>query len=841
MSLAKQYQAQDHEADIYQRWEEAGCFRPKLKPAKDSFSILLPPPNANANLHTGQALDFQLKDIIGRWQRMQGKQVMIMPGADHAGFETWVVYEKILNEQGKSRFDFSRQELYQQVWDFVASNKQNMMGQIRRLGISCDWQRFTFSLDDKVVQHTYAVFERLWNDGLIYRGKRLVNYCSHHGTAFSDIEVEHRPIEGHLWQIAYPLSDGSGKIEIATTRPETLLADVAIAVHPKDPRYKQHHNQTVKLPLTDRQIPIIQDLRVDRKFGTGAVKITPAHDFNDYAIAKDHDLPMIEAINKQGKITDDMPKTYRGLSVKQARQAVLKDLEAAGYLVKQLDYNYSLSCCYKCQTAIEPLLSEQWFVKVQPLAKEAIGRLEAAEIDCYPAKKIVEIISYLKQLEDWNISRQIAWGISIPVFENTNKPGDWIVDQRVDQETIEVDGQTYRHDPDVFDTWWSSGQWPYATLGYLNDDADAKQFYPNDLMETGSDLLRQWVSRMIMLAVYTTGQVPFKQLYFHGMVLDKHGAKMSKSKGNVINPMDIVDQYGSDALRLGLVAGTSAGNPQHLDIAKIVSGRNFCNKLWNVARYVLGLLEDQPETGDAEAKTAADHWIIKQQANTIKQVNKLLTGYRLGLAYQQVYDFIWHDLADWYLEASKLSPNPGLMVKILKDSLRIVHPFAPFVSEAIWQYLPASDKATMLISQASAEAADYDANQAKLFTEVKAIVSQIRELKPAGKTDTILNHLDNQLVIEQAELISHLSGVKTIENGKPAQATAKKLPQAQIWLVSSGQDQAKPSRGLEEQQQLVERLKQRLANPDYLKKAPSQVVDQTRRQLKEAQKQLDSQ
>ena len=751
MELPKIYDPKLYEADIYARWEKAGLFTPSAEADKESFSVVMPPPNANAELHSGHALDFQLKDIIGRWQRAQGKQVLLLPGADHAGFETWVVYEQHLNQQGKSRFDFSRDELYQQVWDFVEGAKEKMVNQVRRLGISCDWQRFCFSLDERIVNQAYQTFEKLWQEGLIYRGKRLVSYCTQHGTAFSDIEVEHEPIKGHLWQIAYPLTDGSGQIVIATTRPETLLGDTAVAVHPKDSRYRQAWGKQLRLPLAGREIPVICDDRVDKQFGTGAVKITPAHDFNDYALAKDHGLALVEIIDKQGLITEAAPKAYQGLTVKQARAAVLKDLEAGGQLVKKLDYRYNISRCYKCQTPIEPLLSEQWFVKMRPLAKAAIKQLKAKAIDCYPDKKRLEIIAYLDQLEDWNISRQIAWGIPIPVFQNVDQTDDWIFDTRVDQETIQIKDKTYRRDPDVFDTWWSSGQWPYASLDYGSDSPDSRRFYPTSLMETGTDLLRQWISRMIMLGVYVTGQVPFKQLYLHGMVLDKHGLKMSKSRGNVINPLEMVDKYGSDALRLGLVAGTSPGQAQHFYEDKVVGGRNFCNKLWNIARYVIGNLPSTKTSAVPRPQTMADHWILQRQATTSQQLTKTMTAYRIGAAHQLIYDFIWHDLADWYLEASKLGSEPEFVADVLKTSLKLVHPFVPFVSEAIWQYLTSPGQPTdMLICQQQPDIQPSDGQQAKQFAELATIIAEIREIQAEQPTQATLKleHLNCQLLAE---------------------------------------------------------------------------------------------
>ena len=843
MSLPKRYDAKQAEAGIYGQWEQAGYFTAKPASAEQSFAMVLPPPNANADLHIGHALDFQLKDVIGRWQRLQGRQVLMVPGADHAGFETWVVYENQLTEAGKSRFDFSREELYQQVWEFVNQNKGAMIEQVRRLGISCDWQRFSFSLDDKIVKQTYQTFKKMWAEGLIYRGKRLVSYCTQHGTSFADIEVKHKTLKGHLWQIAYPFSDGSGQIVIATTRPETLLGDVAVAVHPDDPRYRESWPKTLKLPLSDREIPVIKDKLVDRKFGTGAVKITPAHDFNDYEVGKRHKLPLIEVINNQGLMTDNVPPAYRGLKVKQARQAVLDDLKQAGYLIKTTAHTHNVSCCYKCGSHIEPLLSEQWFVKMKPLAEIAIKQLKAGTIEFCPSRKRNEIITYLSQVEDWNISRQIAWGIPIPVFRNLNQDDDWIIDERTELATIDVNGQTYQRDPDVFDTWWSSGQWPYAVLDYPQEHSDSQQFYPTSLMETGTDLLRQWVSRMIMLGLYRTQQVPFKQVYFHGMVLDGQGLKMSKSRGNVINPMDVIADYGSDALRLGLIAGTSAGVSQHFGMAKVVSGRNFCNKLWNIARYIARYIDGVADKATAEnrpAQSVADHWIIQQLTKTSQETTKAMNAYRVGEAYQSVYRFLWHDLADWYLEAGKIGTNPGLLLDVFKESLKLVHPFAPFVSEIIWQQLYTNKPNDMLIGQRVGDPISYDPDQATVFDEVKSLVSEVRELRPKlPEAELRLLHADQSLLNEQADMISHLSRVKTIEQIKPNQAEGLPLSLARVWLSqqTEANQQANQTK-IQHQKELIKRLEARLSQPEYLDRAPKKIVADTKQQLGAARQQL---
>ena len=606
MKLNKTYSPQKHEKAIYQKWETTGAFQLTDRQA-ENFVVVLPPPNANADLHVGYALDSQLKDILARWRRLQGDNVLLLPGADHAGFETWAVYEKHLQAQGKSRFDFEREELYRQVYDFVIKNKTKMKDQIRCLGISCDWRRFTFSLDERIVKQSYQTFKKMWQNDLIYRGQRLVNYCVAHGTGFSDLEVEFQEVDGQLYFIKYPFSDASGSLTVATTRPETLLGDVAVAVNPQDSRYQQFHNQTLILPLSKRQIPLITDQRVISGFGSGAVKITPGHDFLDFEIGQDANLPILNVIDKNGRMSGQIPAEFKGLEITEARQLIVRKLKQAGYLLKSEAYRHQVGHCYKCQTILEPLLAEQWFVRMKPLAEVAIKHLQAGAIKFYPVSKCQELIKYLSQVQDWNISRQIAWGIPIPVFQNQNQPQDWIFDERVNQKTIVVNGQTYQRDPDVFDTWWSSGQWPFATV-----DWQTSRLYPQALMETGVDILRPWVSRMISLSLFMTKNIPFKRVYLHGMVTDDKGVKMSKSKGNVVNPMEMIEIYGSDALRLGLCAQTAPAQPQKFNRNKMISGRNFCNKLWNIGRYVQTINQKKSADLKPQLNSDFDHWIWHQ-------------------------------------------------------------------------------------------------------------------------------------------------------------------------------------------------------------------------------------
>lgn len=839
MKLPKTYEPKQYENDIYSLWERSEAFVPKHRSSKESFSIVLPPPNANGNLHVGHSLMFAVQDAVIRYQRMQGKAVLWVPGSDHAGFETQVVYEKKLAKEGKSRFDFSRDELYQQIWEFVAENKTQYETQFRRLGASLDWTRYVYTLDAKIIKQAYATFKKMWDEELIYRGERLVNFCTFHGTSFADIEVTYKDVPGHLWHIKYPLSDDSGSLTVATTRPETMLGDTAVAVHPEDERYKKYLGKTIKLPLTQREIPIIADGMVDMEFGTGAVKITPAHDPNDFAVAERHDLPKIKVIDHEGKMAHDVSPAYRGLTVDEARKMVVSDLKEMGFLEKEGDYNHSVGHCYKCGTIIQPLLREQWFVDMKPLATQAIKALRAGEITFYPEAKKDQLITYLKGLRDWNISRQIAWGIPIPGFQNIDDPDDWIYDERVDQETIQVDKHTYRRDPDVFDTWFSSSSWPYATMDYP-DGEDNKHFYPNSLMETGGEILYPWVSRMIMLGLYVTGKVPFKEVYIHGYVMAEDGAKMSKSIGNVIDPMAVIDQFGSDALRMGLIAGRVPAVNRGYDPRKVEEARNFANKLWNIARFIEDKFGDEYRAGvEPKPTSTADHWILNKVNYITKTMSSYLESYRFSEAYELLYHFVWDDLADWYIETAKVDLNKSVLAYTLETTLKLVHPLAPFVTEAIYQTLTPDSDNMLIISLWPKAALKADTKSAGIFDEIKSIVSEIRFIKGRLSLKGLnLYHSGEDFLTEHASLIKALGGLESVQAVRAGSGLRLTQTRYKAWLDI---DQQSTQRFLEElktkkldQEKLIKQLEARLANKNYTKNAPKQVVDETKTQLAEA-------
>jgi valyl-tRNA synthetase len=839
MKLSKTYDPNQYEPNIYAMWETSGAFAPTGK--GEPYSIVMPPPNANGNLHLGHALMGALEDILIRYHRMKGKDVAYIPGADHAGFETWVVYERELAKKGQSRFDFSREQLYSQVWNFVEQNRGNMELQLRALGISASWGDLVFTLDEKVIDTVYSTFKKLWDENLIYRGERIVNYCTVHQTSFADIEVEHKNEKSKLWKIAYPTLDKIGEVIIATTRPETLLGDVAIAVHPDDERYKKLVGTRVMLPLTDREIPIIADEYVDPAYGTGAVKITPAHDPNDFEVGERHKLERIQVIDHEGKMTN-VPPQFMGLDIETARKRVLAALEAAELRRGEENIEHAVGHCYKCGSVIQPLLKDQWFLSVKPLAKRAIDAINNGEVEFTPVTRKRALIQYYEGLRDWNLSRQIPWGIPIPAFQNQNDPSDWIFDERVDEKTIDVNGTTYIRDEDTFDTWFSSGQWPYLTTDYLTD-GPMKRFYPNSVMETGHDILYAWVAKMIMLGLYTTGQVPFKHVYLHGMVLDEKGQKMSKSKGNVINPMGLIADYGSDALRLGITASRSAGQNQAFSTSKVMAGRNFCNKLWNIARFIEGKLGESYQPQAPEPKSMADHWIIRQLNRAGAQLENEIENYRFAEAGETVYHAVWDDVADWFIEASKTEENLDMLAYVLDTSLKLAHPFAPFVTETIWQSL--DWHADLLMSTEWPSEVAYNDIAAAEFSRLQKLVIEARYVMselPGNQRYTML-YQDDALVADNLELIKHLAKLKDIQHVDVSRGLRLAASGRDAWLDLSEEVLYEHQTNLEvrlaETRAFVNTLEARLANDNYVKKAPEHLVEESRKELETKQKIID--
>ena len=730
------------EADIYRLWEESGIFTPKIDPVRKPYSIILPLPNANDPMHMGHAL-FTIQDILIRYHRMLGDPTLWLPGGDHAGIETQFVFEKQLQKEGKSRFDFDRDTLYQMIWDFVEKNREINQHQMKKLGFSMDWTRYHYSLEALIVKNVLAVFKKLYQDGLIYRDEKIVNYCTFCGTAFSNLEVVHKTVNSHLWFIDY------GPLSVATTRPETMLGDTAVAVNPTDPRYQKLIGTTIKLPLVGREIPIIGDELVDPEFGTGAVKVTPSHSPEDYDLAKKHNLEFIRIFDYDGRANNHVPDKYRGLFPNKVREMVVADLQASGLLEKTTDYSHEVGHCYRCSRTIEPITAPQWYVKITPLAKVAIKAAKDSQVKFFPLRFKKSFIDWMENIRDWNISRQIVWGPRIPAWycldcnpsikinflDKSNKiitgfysdlKGHYSIDEIKNglqsltapvnaKFTVEASAScptchsiNLLQETDTFDTWFLSGQWPLNTLGFNPEDpsassADFKYFYPTSVLDTLSDILFFWVARMIMFGLYLANDVPFKMVHLHAKVVDSKGQKMSKSKGNVIDPLVMTDKFGTDALRMSLVYGIAPASEFVVSEDKIRAQRNFVNKIWNASRFVImtidkfsiknvPLLQGLPAGRQGESKGVLhpDDLAILQNLNSIiSSTTADINRYHFGQASENLYQFFWHDFCDVYIEAIK---NRGadvvpILLHVLITSLKLLHPFIPFVTESVYQTL----------------------------------------------------------------------------------------------------------------------------------------------------------
>jgi len=705
----KPYNPKESETDIYSQWEKSGYFNPDNLPQVDgkdrteSFCIIMPPPNANGSLHAGHALFVTLEDIMTRFARMNGKKALWFPGADHAGFETQVVYEKKLEKEGRSRFKMEREELYNEILDFTLSNKSFMENQLRQLGASCDWSRMLFTLDERVTKTVYGTFKKLVDDGLAYRGARIVNWCSKHQTSLSNLETVSDERTEKFYYLKY------GPFVIATSRPETKFGDKYVVMHPDDERYKEYkHGDTFELEWINGPITatVLKDEAIDMELGTGVMTITPWHDATDFEIAQRHDLDYEQVIDEFGKLMP-IAGEFEGMKITEAREKIIEKLSDKG-LVEKIDeeYTHSVTLCYKCNRLIEPQIKAQWFIKMEPLTKPAIEAIEKDEVHILTEQHKKVALHWLNNIRDWNISRQIVWGIPIPAKLCTKCP-EGIVD--IDDEITECAkcGGELVKDTDTFDTWFSSGQWPFITLGYPEDD-DFKNFYPTSVMETGHDILPFWVIRMVMLGIYRTGKIPFESVYLHGMVRDAKGMKMSKSKGNVISPIEISDQYGTDALRMGLVVGNTPGTDLNLDPQKVGAYKKFANKLWNVTRFILTETEGF-NTESAPELAESDKKLLAELNETVAGVTDDLENFRFHLASEKMYHYVWHELADKIIEESKpilegtdegakLS-RQRVLYEVLTTSLKLLHPFMPFVTEEIWQSLPSKETDMLVVAK----------------------------------------------------------------------------------------------------------------------------------------------
>ena len=772
MALSKTYNPGEYEADIYKLWEQSGAFKPAGDPKKEPFSIVLPPPNANGNLHTGHAM-YTVEDIMTRYHRMRQQPTLWLPGTDHAGIETQVVFERELAKDGKSRFDFSREAFYQQTWDFTMKNKQNMLDQMRQLGFSLDWSKLKFTLDEDIIKIVYDTFKQMHKDGLVYRANRIVNWCPHCEAAFADIEIKYQERIDPLYYLKY------GPFVLATARPETKFGDSAVAVNPKDERYKKYVGQEIEVEglIGKFKIKVIADNHVDPDFGTGVIKVTPAHDPNDWEIGLRHGLEVKQVIGTDGRLTEIAGK-YAGMTVADAREQVAHDLEERGLMDHvEMDYKHNVAVHDRCGTVIEPLVTEQWWVKVAPLVKPAIQAIKSGEVAIVPARFKKQAIDWLANLRDWNISRQIVWGIRIPVYYSLSadetKDEYLIAETEAEAEAYYGKGN-YEAEIDTFDTWFSSSQWPFATL---QTTGDFDQFYPTSVLDTGRDIIYQWVTRMIMMCLYRTGQVPFRTVYLHGLVQDAKGQKMSKSKGNVINPLDLTAKYGTDSLRLALTIGIGAGNDGPLSDQKVEGYRNFCNKLWNVGRFVLEKASDNYSPAPPEPKSLADQWIMARLSTAITSVSRDIEGFNFSNAGQTVYSLLWDDFADWYIEASKTQVNLSVLVYGLEIILKLLHPFAPFVTEAIWQNM-AWQKCNLIV-ETWPEANTTQAH-AKDFDEIKLLIGELRSLQKelgVSKKDVLT---EEKTLLDNAVLIKQLA--KTTIKAGQGRGLALTASQLEAWL-----------------------------------------------------------
>lgn len=696
--LDKRFDYLKEEKKIYENWEQKGYFKPEINKNGEPFTIILPPPNANGDLHLGHAM-YTVEDILIRYNRMLGKATLWLPGADHAGFETQFVFEKKLKKEGKSRFDYKREVFYQKVLDFVLSNKGNMQKQLRALGFSLDWSRDEFTLDNDIIDTVYDTFISLYQDKLVYKGVRVGNYCTYCGTGFSDLEVEHKEENGKLYYIKYKIADTKNNfVTVATTRPETMLGDTAVAVNPKDKKYKKLIGKYLILPLVNKKILIIADNLVDPKFGTGAVKVTPAHSEVDYEMyLKNKEIGILEVINKYGKINENAPKKYQGIKALIAREEIVKDLEKLDLIEKIVPHKHAVGHCYKCGRVVEALPLPQWFVKIKPLAKEAIKAVKEEKIKFIPKRFEKIYYNWMDNIRDWPISRQLWFGIRMPVWY-CEYCDQMMISKTKPEKCSKCGGKTVYQEEDTFDTWFSSGQWPFATLMNSNK-GDFEKFYPTTVMETAYDIIFFWVARMIMLGLYKTKKIPFKYVYLHGLVKDKFGQKMSKSKGNIINPIEMIEKYGTDALRFALIMGNTAGGNQSMNEEKIKGFRNFVTKIWNASRFVLMQIDDFDPNKKPKIITKKDEEYLQDFKESMITVTKNIDKFEFNLAAERLHNYFWHTFCDKIIEDLKNRVYKPVSVEdkysaqftlytILKNSLIMLHPFTPFVTEAIWQNIP---------------------------------------------------------------------------------------------------------------------------------------------------------
>ena len=848
--LAKQYDPKEVEDRTYKFWLDGNFFHAVPDPEKKPYTIVIPPPNITGQLHMGHALDNTLQDILIRYHRMQGYDTLWLPGTDHASIATEAKIVEAMAKEGLTKDDVGREGFLERAWAWKEKFGGRIIEQLKKMGSSCDWERERFTLDEGCNEAVNEVFCNLYEKGLIYRGERIINWCPHCLTSISDAEVEYEDQAGHFWHLRYPFKDGSGYLELATTRPETLLGDTAVAVNPNDERYKDIVGKTLILPIVHREIPVVADDYVEIDFGTGVVKITPAHDPNDFEVGLRHNLPVINVLTDDAKIVDDYPK-YAGMDRYEARKAIVKDLEAEGALVKVEDYNHNVGTCYRCSTSVEPRVSKQWFVSMKPLAGPAIDAVKNGETKFVPKRFEKVYFHWLENIRDWCISRQLWWGHRIPAWY-CDDCGEITV-ARTAPDKCSKCGSTHIHqDPDTLDTWFSSALWPFSTLGWPNTDSeDFKRYYPTNTLVTGYDIIPFWVMRMMFSGIEQTGQVPFDTVLIHGLVRDELGRKMSKSLGNGIDPLEVIDKYGADALRFTLANGNSPGNDMRYSDKKVEASRNFANKLWNAARFILMNLDGSEEAGLPDELALEDKWVLSLYNDLVKEVTDNLERFELGIAVQKLYDFIWDVFCDWYIELAKIRLQKGgepaqcakrVLIYVMSNVLKLLHPFMPFVTEEIWQSLP-HEGASIMVSDwpQYSDALNFSAEEEQMnmiMDAVRAIRNRRAEMNvPHSKRAKIYistSYVDTFRL--SGEFMQKLAGASEVEvedgieiDGAVCIVTdAAKIYIPMGDLVDFEAERARLNKELASAQKQLDGINAKLSNENFVSKAPAPVVEAQR-------------
>ena len=845
--LAKAYEPKEVEDRIYDFWMKGKYFHAEVDPKKKPYTIVIPPPNITGQLHLGHAMDETLQDTLIRWRRMQGYSALWLPGTDHASIATEAKIVEAMRKEGITKEEIGREKFLERAWAWKDQYGGRIVEQLKKLGSSCDWDRLRFTMDEGCNKAVNHVFKKLYDKGLIYRGERIINWCPHCKTSISDAEVVFEEKEGSFWHLRYPLSDGSGYIELATTRPETMLGDTAVAVHPDDERYKALVGKTVILPLVNKEIPIIADSYVEQDFGTGVVKITPAHDPNDFEVGLRHNLPVINVMDDGGVINENGGK-YAGMPALEARKQIVKDLDEAGFLIKIEPIKHNVGTCYRCGTVVEPRVSTQWFVKMEPLAKPAIDAVKDGDIRFIPERMDKVYYNWMENIKDWCISRQLWWGHQIPAWYC--ECGETIVSETVPTVCPKCGGTHLTRDPDTLDTWFSSALWPFSTLGWPDNTEELKYFYPTNTLVTGYDIIFFWVARMIFSGLEHMGEVPFNTVFFHGLIRDAQGRKMSKSLGNGVDPLDVISVYGADALRFTLVTGNSPGNDLRFSEEKVSASRNFANKIWNAARFILMNIEGKDIDCALPKKLyTSDKWILNRFNNVTAAVTENLEKFELGMAVSKLYDFIWDDFCDWYIELAKIRMNGAdeesadsarrVLVWTMSNTLKLLHPFMPYITEEIWQTLPHDGEALIVAKWPEYDEALSFPQEAKNLENVMALIRAIRtrrnemNVPPSKKAHIYIDTAHPAPYEEASEFIARLAYGSKVEIGTgfdvqgavTAVTDDAKTLLPMDDLVDKAAETARLNKELANAQKQLDTVKAKLANEKFTSKAPQNVID----------------